>query len=278
MEFVKAFAGDLLPDLVEEGWKPAAEPGGAVRVPDPELNIVPSDGLSGPWEEWEIVTLYDLIALSKDPLYNRLLFLKLGELQSGLLSDDIRAFEDKKEYYKEKLRRCIGMEDCIKNGRPRPYWFVLTRFAPGDWGMTKIEPWPPAYEYFKEVLPPELFRRITGTPVDPDTVVEASIKMSFPLRKHLDILWVRYSPNCVMGVVRQGIDEWKHLVTEQKDRLEEDSKLKGAAYYNLLFDLFRRDEGVAKVFINRFMTEVMPLLKEKETGTRTRAVFERISR
>ena len=96
-------------------------------------------------------------------------------------------------------------------------------------------------------------------------------------RRQKGALWVRYSPNCVMGVVRLRIDEWKRLVTEQKDRLEEDSKLKGAAYYNLLFDLFRRDEGVAKVFINRFMTEVMPQLKEKETGTRARAVFERPS-
>jgi len=51
--------------------------------------------------------------------------------------------------------------------------------------------------------------------------------------------------------------------------LEGDPDLKGAAYYNLLFDLFRRDEGVARTFINTFMTEVMPKLTEKEKNIPT---------
>ena len=105
MEFVKEFAGGLLPDLVEEGWKPLVEPEGAVWVPDPELNVVPPGGLRGPDEELGIVSLYRLIALSKNPLYDRLLWLKLGEIEDGLLKDDIRAFEEKKQYYYEKLPR-----------------------------------------------------------------------------------------------------------------------------------------------------------------------------
>jgi hypothetical protein len=136
-------------------------------VPDPALTIVSSSGLRGSGEDIHAVTLYELIALSKNPLYNRLLWLKLGEIENGLLKDDVNAFEEKKVYYREKLLRCIGMEECIEKKRPKPYWFVLTRFAPGDWGMTKIEPWPPAYEYFKEVLLPALFPVIINTPRGP---------------------------------------------------------------------------------------------------------------
>jgi hypothetical protein len=263
IDFVKEFAKGLQPRLVEEGWKPGAEPAGVVRVPDPELKIVPAHDVPGQWNDGGDVDLYRLIALSKAPEYSRLLWLKLEELQNGLLKGDIEAFEEKKRYYYDKLLGCIGMESCINNGRPQPYWFILTKFAPNDWGMTKIDPWPPPYEHFKEVLPPALFDKITRVPVDPDTVIGASMVTPDLLRKKLDVLWVRYASNCVMGVVRENIDEWKRLMKEGKDVLESDPVLKGAAYYNLLFNLMRRDEEVAKSFINAFMTEMRPQLKAK---------------
>jgi hypothetical protein len=67
-----------------------------------------------------------------------------------------------------------------------------------------------------------------------------------------------------MGVVRERIDDWKHLLTHEPKVLEDNPELQSAVYYNLLFDLFRRDDNVAKTFITTFMTELAPRLKEKE--------------
>jgi hypothetical protein len=148
------------------------------------------------------------------------------------------------------------MEFLESDGSPQTYWFELSKFMPDDWGVTRVYPPHPPVDTHKEVLPPSLFDRITDTPVDRRKVIKDTLVTPDLLEKKVDVLWVRYSSNCVMGVVRENIDEWLELLTEKKDFLAANPGKKKAAYYHLLFHHLRKHPEVAKSFITTFMSEI----------------------
>ncbi|MCP5107959.1 MAG: hypothetical protein GY950_31510 [bacterium] len=209
------------------------------------------------------VILFLLIMKSRLPEFNKLMMLKLEELKGGLLKDEIAAYMAKKEYYHKilPLQECMNGSD--NGGCSRPYWFVLSKFFPDDWGMTKIDPWPPAFQPHKEILPESLFPDITGTAVDPGKVLGLSMTVPELLNRRLNVLWVRYSTNCVMGVVREEVEEWRQVLAGGPKSLDSTDITSTAAHYHLLFHQMGREPELAKSFITRFMSEVQPQLEKK---------------
>jgi len=214
-------------------------------------------------EDERDANLYRLIQLIQIPEFNKLLLLKLHELKDGSLKREIDAYKGKQAYYYKKL--CWDLrrkrKKRFKNtGRPPLYWFELTKFAPADWGMTRIDPWPPAYEPFKEILPEMVFSLFTLTPVHPGKAIEASVRLPAPQWKKLDLQWVRYSSNCVMGTVCENMDDLQTLLAEEKQWLRGNGGMETGSLYRLLFHHIRSRPQVAESFINRFMAEILPRL------------------
>ncbi len=276
MDFTAEFAENLMPALLEDEPKPGTSPPGAVRlqVEDPGLDIIPPTGLCGPEEDGKDVDLNHLVLLSQVREYKERLVVKLEEFKYGLTRDEVAAYEEKKFNYLVKLFLHMGIEftDTRKikhimkfkdflwffdtDGNPRPYWFVLSKLKPGTWSLTSIYPPYPPVDTHKEVLPPSLFEKIIDTPVDRHRVIKDTLVTPDPLDKKIDVLWVRYSSNCVMGVARENIDEWIYLLREKKEFLEANPNKKKAAYYHLLFHHMRKHPEVAKTFITTFMNEI----------------------
>jgi hypothetical protein len=294
LDFTAEFTENLMPALLEEEPKPGTSPPGTVclQVDAPGLDILPPKGLSGPGEDGTDVNLFRLILLSQVPEFKQLLSVKLEGLKYGPFKDAVTAYEEKKYNYMLKLFLHMGIEfrdtkkikkfkqrartrrnpktGKIKNipklselmeflesdGSPQTYWFELSKFMPDDWGVTRVYPPHPPVDTHKEVLPPSLFDRITDTPVDRRKVIRDTLVTPDLLEKKVEVLWVRYSSNCVMGVVRENIDEWLELLTEKKDFLAANPGKKKAAYYHLLFHHMRKHPEVAKSFITTFMSEI----------------------
>lgn len=294
MDFTAEFAENLMPALLEDAPKPGTSPPGAVRlqIEDPGLDIIPPTGLCGPEEDGKDVDLNQLVLLSQVREFKQRLGVKLEEFKYGLTRDEVAAYEEKKFNYLVKLFLYMGIEftDTKKikkfekhakmkrnpktgnikhiptlkdflwffdtDGNPRPYWFMLSKLKPNDWGLTNLYPPYPPVDTHKEILPPSLFKKITDTPVDRHRVIKDTLVTPKPLEKKVDVLWVRYSSNCVMGVVRENIDEWIYLLSEKKEFLEANPGKKKAAYYHLLFHHMRKHPEVAKSFITTFMSEI----------------------
>lgn len=264
LEFVREFAEGIPADTVIDEPGPAAE-----REPDNPLEVAPPRYGEQPEPEpgEKGVNLKRLTAISRLPDAGNLLMLKLGKLMSGELVTDVREYEAKKEHLKNAMLRRIKTYGSAGSDRPEPYWFVLTRFVPGSsapesWAMTSLRPHPPAFEPSYEILPQSLFRRLIDTPVDPDRVMGDTLTAETHFNKTIDILWVRYSPNCIMGVVRENIDYWKEVSAGKVEGIGDKSRGTFFAYYFLLFHHMRTHPGAAESFISAFTAQLLPKLKE----------------
>jgi hypothetical protein len=91
------------------------------------------------------------------------------------------------------------------------------------------------------------------------------------MMKQVDVLWVRYSSNCVIGVVREDIEAWKHILADKNHFSNSPIALKWFTYYHLLFHHMGQDQEAARGFIDRFMTELVPNLREKSHRSFTTA-------
>jgi len=264
LTFVREFAGGIPPDAVVHEPGPAVEEG-----PDkgPELEVVPPryGEPPGPEAKEKGVDLNRLTAISRLPGARDLLMLKLGTLMAGAVVD-VREYEAKKEHYKKAMLRRIKTYGSGGSDSPEPYWFVLPRFvpgssAPGSWAMTSLRPHPPAFEPAHEILPETLFQRLIDTPVDPDRVMGDTLVAEKHFYKTIDVLWVRYSSNCIMGVVRENIGYWQEVLAGKIEGIGDNSRATFFAYYFLLFHHMRSHPEVAESFIAAFMTRLLPKLK-----------------
>lgn len=262
-QFVHDFALSLLPQLASYKPNPkAVRPRKSAAALERELKIGPPPDEKIP-DNGTDANLYRLIALSRVQEFNEILKLKLKELREGRFREQIARYQAKKEYYFEKLSRYFIRNSDKRRCNTQPYQFVLSKFAPGDWGMTKIFPWPPPFQPHKEVLPESLHESLTSTPVDPDRVMKGKFAGLSSMFKLVDVLWVRYSSNCVIGVVQEDIETWKKRLVDTDEFSNSPIELKWFTYYHLLFHHMGQDREAARGFINRFMTELLPALKEK---------------
>lgn len=186
------------------------------------------------------VNLYWLIALSKIPEFNKLLMLKLEELNDGLFKKEIKTYKAAKLYYYKTLFQHLEGEKIYM----QPYWFVLSKFNSSQWGISNITPWPPAHETHKDILPDSLFEMLIDTPVNPKKVNVASVDVQ-SLEKKLDLRWVRYSSNCVMGKVHENV---ANCTIRRMVRL---------------FQQMLRTPEVAKFVFDSFKTKMLPVLEKQ---------------
>ena len=267
--FVKGFMAQLLTvpaeafrEKKDDGEGP--EPGKLqIESPGEEPQLIDPGRPVEAGEEQD-ANLYRLIRLIQVPEFNKLLLLKLHELKDGSLKREIEAYKAKQAYYYKKLfwdQRRKRKKRIKNNSRPPLYWFVLTKFAPADWGMTVIDPWPPAYEPFKEILPGMVFSLFTLTPVHPGKVLEASVRLPAPQWKKLDIQWVRYSSTCVMGTVCENMADLQNLPAKEKEWLTGNDGMETGTLYRLLFHHIRSRPQVAESFIKAFMADMLPRLQ-----------------
>ncbi len=206
------------------------------------------------------VNIYELIDRSHVPEFNRILALKLEEIKNGELKADIEAYKNKVNRYKKALigGEWGGPKRGDENEYPRLYWFELSKFAMGDWGITKLDPWPPPIEPYYELLPPNIISYITQITADPDRLVVLEDLPYDTMNKKVDLRYIWCSPNHIVGTVRESIREWE-------PGLNTGVIPEGANLEFLFIALLRtiyRCPGIAKEFIRDYEVEMLPKFKK----------------
>jgi hypothetical protein len=232
-------------DPVEDGMKEETAPrfnGGTPRSLDPHF-------------EFSILKNF-----MKMPQVSKLMALKLEDIKRGPLQNDIREYHRYKEALQRELlrrdRKMLGGAD--ENQFPQLYWFVLTQLDAEDdhWEITTIEPTPPACENIDELVPLSLYDKLKEPGCDPGTIHSGQFKIPFAMTRKVDVHWVFFSSNCIMGTVRENIDEWRHIMTHKGGGDGEEK------VYRRVFRLLRRCPGLAITFLATFLATMPPVLKE----------------
>jgi hypothetical protein len=218
------------------------------------------------------VNLFRVMDLWRLPTYDELLRLKFFELKSAL-KKEIRSYEQKRDYYRGTLLKHRVSRKRIDKESPQPYWFIMTKYSPGCWRVSGIDPLPQLHDIHQDILGIILFNIVTNTPVDPEKVLAMTLKLSNPMWKNLDLRWVRYSGNCVMGRVCENIDDFKSLLGDQKEWLKGNKYIPIEDIFRLLFYHLRRRPALGKYFIEKFK-ELDPELKKAVETSKKRLIEE----
>jgi hypothetical protein len=201
------------------------------------VDITPAEFSNQP-DNGQDADLYRLIKLSQLPEFNKLLKLKLAEIKDGILKEEVNRYEENKSDNLGLLYLC--QLNRMEGKNLGPHWFILSKFKAGDWGLTRIYPWPPACEQHKQILPQSAVDTLGKTVIAPDRIMEISLDRQGPLLKKLDILFIHYSSTCVMGVVSEDLDAMENQTEEEKETRR-------------LFMRMQYSTQLAKDFINGFM-------------------------
>jgi len=205
------------------------------------------------------VNIYELVEHSHVPGFNRILALKLEEIKSGELKADIEAYKEKIKVYKLallflRMRLKQGNEDMY----PRLYWFELSKFAEGDWGITLLEPCPPPYEPYYEILPTDIYQAITRVPLALDHPVEVDAFPSSWLNKKVDLIYLWSTSNHIVGTVRENISEWEQGL--DSGIIPRDAGVE--FLYRVLLRVLSRHPGLETEFMRDYAAEMLPKIKK----------------
>lgn len=141
-----------------------------------------------------------LIKMIMIPGVNERLMLKWQEIKEGYHKKAIEAYRINKErLYKYMFTDRKLKRNTFKDS-PQLYWFELTSLIPDHWEITALTPDPPIYESVADILPAEFFDLIQFAKPD-GQVIKCMYTFKQPSWRKLDIWWIRYSHNCVMGSV-----------------------------------------------------------------------------
>ena len=207
------------------------------------------------------VNLYELINFSHIQEVNRVFALKLEELKTSSLEENIEAYKNRCEnYFQVMFNRFSRQEKKLeKQGYPRLYWFDLSKFFTADWSITRIKPCPPAYQPYYFIIPVDIIQYITMYyPVNPDRVVTLEAIPSSLSGKKVDISFVYSSTNHLFGTVRENISDWEDRFTREKEVM--DRKVP----YRLFFHYLHKFPHINEKFIQQYLNCLLPVLKHAE--------------
>jgi hypothetical protein len=204
------------------------------------------------------VNVNGLLALSRNPEFNKWLWLKLEELKN-IFSEDIDAYKTAKAHYRKALLADLKVEE----GKRPPYWFEFTKYAPASWFMTKLDPMPPVFEPRHEAIPYVMLKMMLQYEPNPAVVRTVSSQLPDPVNRSSDFRWVFYSSNCLMGVIHEG--DINGLVIPE--RCFPSAKfmplMEEMALHLRLHRFMYGDPKVVETFIDEFTVKLLPALREK---------------
>lgn len=263
--FIQGFLKQVLPTLME------METGQDEKIPKRKIKpfstyTVGQDNIAT-WVPYHYVNqdvnLYELIRFSHVQEVNRVFALKLEELKTSELKENIEAYKSRCEKYFQAMFKGFSRQEkkLEKQGYPRLYWFDLSKFAMADWGMTRIRPWPPPYEPCYVILPDDIVQYITMYyPVNPDRAVTLEAVPSVLLGKKVDLSFVYSSSNHLFGTVRENISDWEDRFTGENDAMVMDRELSYRLFFHYLHKFPHLNEKFIQIYLNRLLVKLVTFL------------------
>jgi hypothetical protein len=180
--------------------------------------------------------IYDLIKLSHIPEINHPLKLTLAGIEDGPLTESVKAYKKETDLLMEQLftQELINQLRDPENIYPPLYWFELSAYRSDDWGLTLIDPSPPAHDPHFAIMPQDIIDHLSSYPVDREKVVALEAVFSKHTQKKMDIRFQRFSENHIAGTVRLNTGKYKETI-KLYDSMDRESLLKDL---ELPFQLF----------------------------------------
>jgi hypothetical protein len=213
-------------------------------------------------DERKDVNIYEMIKMIHYPEMNRLLNLKLQEYKNGEFKKCIDEYDQKKEYYCKSLCRDTWDQEQ-KSGKkiyPPLYWFELTKYKENDWSMTIIDPWPPKYMPYYAILPTDIISRMTEALIDQNKLITWNAAYSKSMNKKVDVKFVRFATNHIIGSVRENFNGFSEEEAEKKVTYEGNLDMT----YKLFFLLLERHPDLVNTFVKEFVAKALPVIKKRE--------------
>jgi len=274
LAFERAFLDQWGPDA-SPGFKPAATETGDAAYreklkprrftqlweQEPPINFSGPVMVNMKSEDWMDINIGMLQQLAKVPEFNKWLWLKLEEIKTGSLKEQIDAYKATKAYYRETLLSDRSKEDPATNGKEPPYWFMYTYFSPSYWGMIELDPFPPVFESTEILLPSMLCGVMFDSKIDPGTVYTMTTEFPPPLGIRRELQWVRYSSNCVMGKIyetdisRVAVPGSYYIFPDNIPIIE------NITLHKRLLRHMYRDPAAAVAFMDEFVKKLLPKLQ-----------------
>jgi hypothetical protein len=207
------------------------------------------------------VNIYDLVKLVHIPEVNQVLRETLEGIENGPLSESVRLYDEKVTgYYRELYVEPVAAElKKSKLAYPLAYWFECAPFASGDWGLTKISPWPTEVDPYFVVLPQDVIDRMKNHPTEPGQVATLKAVYSETSLRTVDLRFARLSPTHICGTVRLNVEGWEQLIANRgivdEKELMEDPEVAFQAFMYYLHNVPWFAEEFIGEFFKRYKEE-----------------------
>jgi hypothetical protein len=173
--------------------------------------------------------ILQLLDMAHVPEVKTLLQSELKRIKGGGFKRHIDEYWEQKKKWMEELFNSPRQTVEITAGKVpgNLYWFELTEYSYGDWRMTNIQPEPPLYSQPYEVLPRDIIEKLADSLVNPEEAAAMDRVRSDLMDKDVDLRFVHYSSNFIMGTVRDS-----ELRPQNFDGLKKDKELAYRVFYN----------------------------------------------
>jgi hypothetical protein len=181
-------------------------------------------------------------------------------IQEAAGAESIEALKDifKKAGFKTTVQTRVEAESA--RTFPPLYNFQLSPFADGDWGLTSLSPWPPAYEPYFMVMPQDAIDFMKEFPVDPGKVHVYESAYSEMSHRHMSLNFTRHTENHISGTVTLNIQQWQDRITGKKEAAEDELMADPELVYNLFMYRLHSDPSFSDEFIDAFLDRKLPEL------------------
>ena len=220
-------------------------------------------------EETDSCGMQRLMKMIVIPGINERLMLKWQEIKEGCHKKTIQAYKIDKERLYKYLFTDRNLKRNTAKDSPQLYWFELTALTANDWKITRFDPNPPIYEFMEEILPDEFLNLVHYAKPD-GKVIKCIYEFKQPSWRKLDIWWIRYSPNCVMGSVCEHTEDLDQLKVSYDALLKGNSNINRGHLYRLFVYHLRSQWGYKKSFeqilefIIGCINHLQPLVQQRE--------------
>lgn len=207
----------------------------------------------------ETIDINEVIELLHVPLVEHRLHLKIKELKSSEYESKIKLYKQRIETY----RRILYANKVPETGNgdekmKQLYWFELTKFREDEWKVTKIEPEPPPFSDFLDIIPDDIIKLIDSSLTNPDSIEKMRDVSSGFSQKHYNLEFVRCSDNHAVGTICETIASMEKRY--QDKAYTENERLDFAL--KLFFSYMQKFPSIRDYFLNEFFSKIKLIYEE----------------
>ncbi len=213
------------------------------------------------------IVLYDLYKLMEFNEFNKCMALKIGQLVGDELQECIAEYRRKKDTRLQELARDLLQEDEApgKESYPPIYKFELTQFGKDDWGVTELDPYPPAHIPYYILMPGHVIQALAKACTKYPTgklLKEDDVTIRANYKKTVDFRFVRLSRNHIVGALREKIEPQVIESVSKEKKITEEIQF---PFQELLYKM-HQDPLLEQKFLMAFLLHLLPVLEKKEAG------------